>query len=90
MNHLNYEFDAQAGDVAEVTLDRAANVLLMDASNYGAYKKGTSYRYYGGHATKSPIRLAVPTDGLWHVVVDLGGGAGRVKATARLLSGATA
>jgi hypothetical protein len=30
MNHLNYEFDASEGDVAEVTPDRAANVLLLD------------------------------------------------------------
>ena len=40
MNHLNYEFDAEAGNVAEVTLDRAANVLLMDSSNYNEYKQG--------------------------------------------------
>lgn len=90
MNHLNYEFDADAGDVAEVTLDRAANVLLMDPTNYGAYRQGRSYRYYGGHATKSPVRLAVPRRGHWHVVVDLGGGPGQVRATTRVLSGATA
>ncbi|MHC5539517.1 DUF1883 domain-containing protein, partial [Singulisphaera rosea] len=72
MNHLNNEFDAQAGDVAEVTLDRAANVLLMDAANYGAYKRGAGYRNYGGNATKSPVRMAVPSDGRRHVVVDLG------------------
>ncbi len=30
LNHLNYEFDASQGDLAEVTLDREANVLLMD------------------------------------------------------------
>lgn len=90
MNHLNYEFDASEGDVAEVTLDRAANVLLMDSANYIDYKHGGSYRYYGGYATKSPVRMAVPTTGHWHVVIDLGGGAGQVRASARLLSGALA
>ena len=90
MNHLNYEFDADEGDVTEVTLDRAANVLLMDSSNYASYKQGHSYRYYGGHAMKSPVRLVVPTHGHWHVVVDLGGGAGQVRASARLLSGVSA
>lgn len=88
MNHLNNEFDADEGDVAEVALDRAANVLLMDSSNYGNYKQGRTYRYYGGYATKSPVRLAVPRRGHWHVVVDLAGGPGQVKASARLLSGA--
>lgn len=90
MNHLNYEFDADAGDVAEVTLDRAANVLLMDPSQYSAYKNGRGYRYYGGHVTRSPVRLSVPSQGHWHVVVDLGGGPGQVRASARLLSGASA
>jgi len=47
-----------------------------------------AYRYDGGYATKSPMRLAVPRAGHWHVVVDLGGGAGHVRAFVSLLSGA--
>ncbi len=89
MNHLNYEFDASEGDVAEVTLDRAANVLLMDPASYDDYNHGRSFRYYGGYATKSPVSLAVPKKGPWHVVVDLGGDAGQVRASTRLLSGAS-
>jgi hypothetical protein len=90
VNHLNYEFDADAADVVEVTLDRAANVLLMDSSNYNSYKQRRGYRYEGGYATKSPIRLVVPSRGQWHVAVDLGGGPGQVRASASLLSGASA
>lgn len=90
MNHLNNEFDAGAGDIAEVTLDRAANVLLMDPVNYDHYRRGRKYQYYGGYATRSPVRLVVPKQGRWHVVVDLGGGAGKVRASVQLLSGAPA
>jgi predicted type IV restriction endonuclease len=90
MNHLHYEFNASDGDVAEVALDRAANVLLMDSANYGNYSQGRDYRYFGGYSTKSPVRLAVPRAGHWHVVVDLGGGAGQVRASTRLLSKASA
>ena len=79
MNHLNYEFDATEGDVAELTLDRAADVLLMDPASYDDYNHGRSFRYYGGYATKSPVSLAVPKKGPWHVVVDLGGDAGQVR-----------
>ena len=85
MNHLNYQFEAKPGDVAEVMLDREANVLLMDPTNYSEYQQHRGYRYYGGRATKSPIRLAVPSPGVWHVVVDLGGSAGQVRASTRLI-----
>ncbi len=88
MNHLNTEFDATKDDIAEVTLDRAANVLLLDPANYDDYSQGRDYRYFGGYATKSPVRLAVPRTGHWHVVVDFGGGAGQVRAAVRLLGGA--
>jgi Domain of unknown function (DUF1883) len=86
MNHLDFEFVGKLGTIAEVTLDRAANVLLMDPANYSTYKQGQPYRYYGGHATVSPFRLVVPSPGIWHVVVDLGGGPGEVRASLRLLS----
>ena len=89
MNHLHYEFDASQGDVIEVTLDRAANVQLLDPANYENYKSGHGYRYHGGYATKSPVPLPVPRAGKWHLVIDFGGGAGQVRASARLLSGAT-
>jgi hypothetical protein len=89
MEYLHYEFDASEGDVIEVTLDRAANVQLLDPENYENYKNGRGYRYHGGYATTSPVRFTVPRAGTWHVVIDLGGGAGRVRAAARLISGAT-
>ena len=86
MNHLHYEFDAGPDHVIEVTLDRAANVQLLDSDNYESYRQGHGYR--GGYATTSPVQLVPPHTGHWHVVIDLGGGAGRVRASARLISGA--
>lgn len=80
MNYLHSEFDLEAGDVVVVDLDSQANVLLMDRPNYDAYLDKRSYRYYGGLAEKSPVRLVTPRDGRWHLIVDLGGYAGTVKA----------
>ena len=60
INHLDFEFIGGPGTIAEVTLNRAANVLLMDPANYGEYSQGRAYRYYGGYATVSPFRLVVP------------------------------
>jgi len=90
MDFLHYEFDASPGDVIEVELDRAANVQLLDAPNYENYRNGRGFRYQGGYATTSPVRLEPPRPGRWHVVIDLGGGAGRVRAFARLIAGAAA
>lgn len=35
------------GQVVEVNLTAAANVRLMDSSNYNNYKKGRKHKYYG-------------------------------------------
>lgn len=80
MNYLHYEVDLGRDDIVEVSLDRQANVLLMDDSNYAAYQAGRAYRYHGGLAKRSPLGLRAPHPGRWHVVVDLGGYSGAVRA----------
>lgn len=78
----------KGGEIVEVTLSgNAANVRLMDSSNFQSYKNGRKHRYYGGHITRSPARLKIPRAGNWHVVVDTGGHAGRVKSSVRVLPG---
>ena len=89
MNFLHSEFELKRGDVVEVTLDSQANVMLLDSMNFSAYQRGDNNRYYGGHAEKSPVRLTVPQSGKWHVVVDLGGYAGSVRAGVRVLEEAS-
>ena len=85
MNYLHQEFDLSANAVVEVTLDRQANVLLLDSLNYQAYQRGDSYRYAGGLMKVSPARLHPPYAGHWHVVINLGGGGGQVRAGVRVL-----
>jgi len=85
MNYLHYEFDLSSGGVVEVTLDKQANVRLLDAANYARYRKGAQHRYYGGLAKESPVRISAPHAGHWHVVIDLGGYPGTVHASARVV-----
>jgi hypothetical protein len=87
LSFLHQEFDLQAGDIVEVTLDSPANVMLLDPVNYSNYKDDLSYRYHGGHAEISPVQLSAPRSGVWHVVVNLGGYPGRVRAGVRILHG---
>ena len=44
------------GQQVQVTLSgNAANVRLMDSSNYQSYKSGRNHRYAGGLVKRSPI-----------------------------------
>ncbi len=71
------------GDLVEVTLTRAANVRLLDSSNFNKYRRGQQHRYFGGLAKQSPVRLAVPRTGHWHVAVDMQGLRGTSRASVR-------
>jgi hypothetical protein len=85
MEYLHYEVDLPTRQGIEVTLDHAANVLVLDASNFASYKNGQQYRYFGGHAKVSPFIVRPPQAGHWHVVINLGGYAGTVKASVRIV-----
>lgn len=76
-----YDLDnLKKGQIVVVTLKgNAANVRLMDSSNFNAYKNGRQHRYYGGLAKKSPVRLAVPHNGHWYVTIDMIGLRGSVR-----------
>ena len=72
--------------IVEVTLQgSAANVRLMDSSNFNNFKAGRRHRYVGGLVTKSPIRLQVPNPGIWHVTIDMTGLGGTVRSSVRVI-----
>ncbi len=76
------------GEIVEVTLKgNAANVRLMDSSNFQSFKSGRRHNYFGGHVTRSPYQVAVPRSGRWYVTIDLGGHGGRVNSSVRVLPG---
>lgn len=87
MNYLHYDLNLGTGDIIEVTLDKQANVRLLDDNNYFKYRKGEKHSYYGGHVKASPFRLQAPRAGHWHLVVDLGGYPGTVRASVRTIKG---
>ncbi len=84
LSYLHKEFDLQAGGIVEVALDAPANVMLLDPANFLNYKQNLLYRYHGGYAETSPVRLTVPRSGTWHVIVNLGGYPGRVRASVQV------
>ncbi|MBD2058742.1 DUF1883 domain-containing protein [Oculatella sp. FACHB-28] len=78
--------NCKSGEIVEITLSgSAANVRLIDGSNFQSYRNGRNHRYIGGLARKSPVRLQIPRSGHWHVAVDMMGLRGNVRSSARLL-----
>jgi hypothetical protein len=77
------------GDIVEVTLSgSAANVRLLDSSNFSRYRRGQQHRYVGGLAQRSPVRLSVPSAGHWYLVVDMQGLRGTARSAVRVIPGA--
>ena len=87
MIFLHFELgQRQKGEIIEVTLTGGANVQLMNDANFSDYKNGKKCRFYGGLATRSPYRLAVPETGNWHVTIDNRGLGNSTVATVKTLS----
>lgn len=87
MNYLHYELDLGPRELVRVNLDKAANVRLLDSSNYQRYRDNREHRYYGGYVKATPYDLAPPYPGHWHLVVDLGGYPGTVRASVSTIKG---
>jgi uncharacterized protein DUF1883 len=85
MQFLHSEFMIGSDSVIQVVLDKQANVRLLDDANFSNYRSGRAYRFLGGRAVKSPVRLSPPHYARWHVVVDLGGRSGSLRASIGLL-----
>jgi hypothetical protein len=73
------------GSVVQVALDGdAANVRLMDYSNYRSFQANGRHEFVGGHFNRSPAVLKVPHSGHWFVTIDYGGHAGRGSASVQV------
>lgn len=85
MNYLHYDFNLTTNSTVRVELDKQANVLLLDPTNYQNYRNRRGYKYFGGLVKQSPFLISPPHSGLWHVVIDTGGYTGSVRASVSVL-----
>lgn len=81
MKFLHYDLQLNAGDQVVISLSTQANVQLMDSANFSNYRAGRRFTYYGGRAKVSPFIIQAPSNGHWHVAIDLGGYAGSLNAS---------
>lgn len=87
MKYTMYDLgQCHRGERIQVTLQgNAANVRLMDSTNYSSYRNGRSHHYYGGLVKRSPIVLTVPNNGHWYITIDMAGLVGSVRSSIRRL-----
>jgi Domain of unknown function (DUF1883)./TIR domain. len=87
MKYQSYDLGhMKRGERVKVTLKgNAANVRIVDSTNFNNYKSGRRHHYIGGYVTKSPYIAPIPSSGHWYVIIDLGGHAGRVQSSVQKL-----
>lgn len=87
MNFIQYDLGLlDSGKTVRVNIDKQANVLLLDSSNFSNYKNGRAFKYYGGLVKRSPIQIQVPFQSHWYVAIDLGGGSGTLRSSVDVLN----
>lgn len=65
--------DSNGSLSVEVHLQHAADVFLVDSSNFQNFKSGRRFKYFGGHYTRTPVRISVDGVGRWYLIVQGGG-----------------
>ena len=86
MQFLHYELSAGKDKIIQVTIDHQADIKVMDPFNFSKYKLGKTPDFQGGTYPASTIEFRVHRKDIWHVVIDLGGKRGEVKASVKLLN----
>ena len=82
----HYDLGAlKKGAVIEISLNAVNNVRLMTDQHYARFLETQPHRYVGGLARTSPMRMTVPDDGHWHIIVDSEGHALLADSAVRLL-----
>lgn len=75
----------EEGTTVVVFLDTAANVCVLDLTNFRYYRMGTSFTYLGGYITRSTYYAVIPQTGFWNVTIDLGGYEGRIGSSVKVI-----
>jgi hypothetical protein len=82
----HYDLKMQrAGTLIEVSLGAVNNVRLMTDSNFKRFSETQPYKFIGGVTKKSPVRLAIPENGHWHVIVDAEGHHGLADSSVKMV-----
>jgi hypothetical protein len=77
--------ELRAGTIIEVSLSAVNNVRLLTGANFQRFTELLDFKYLGGVAKKSPIRVTIPETSHWHLVVDAEGHSGLAESSVKML-----
>ncbi|MFF2320038.1 DUF1883 domain-containing protein [Agrobacterium sp. NPDC058088] len=77
--------ELRAGTTLEISLSAVNNVRLMTGANFQRFTELLDFKYLGGVAKKSPIRIAVPETMHWHLIIDAEGHSGLAESSVKML-----
>lgn len=69
---LGFQMTTGPDIVVEVTLNKPANVYLVNSQGYQNYLNGNEFKSYGGYAESSPYLIWIPSSNHWYVIIDNG------------------
>lgn len=69
---LGFQMTTGPSLVAEVTLNHAANVYLVNAQGYQNYLNGNEFSNKGGYTSDKTYRIRIPSSNHWYIIVDNG------------------
>lgn len=75
MRYLRSTFSAYKEQAVKINFKKAAKVMLMSDNSFKNYRDNSgTVTYWGGlkEADESPLYLEIPSNGKWHVVIELG------------------
>ncbi|MCM2292969.1 DUF1883 domain-containing protein [Allorhizobium sp. BGMRC 0089] len=78
--------EQRPGTILEVTLTGINNVRLMAAPQFQRFKEGLDFKYLGGVAKKSPLKIVVPEFAHWHLIVDMEGHHALAESSVKVLA----
>ncbi|MDR7146840.1 DUF1883 domain-containing protein [Rhizobium sp. BE258] len=78
--------EQRAGTIVEVALNAVNNVRLMTAPQFQRFTEVLDFKYIGGVAKKSPVKMVIPDSGHWHLIVDMEGHHGLAESAVKVIA----
>ncbi len=57
------------GDAVIANCTHQCNFMIMDDSNFSAFRRGSQFTCYGGFFRRFPARVVAPRSGAWNIVL---------------------